>query len=139
MAAHCCQGGDACSAGGRIEALADHLLGYRTTAEPDVERRGPQPPEGILSVLLQEFPAYTLRELLDEDWLTLEQILDYRRAKLAIDLFNGGEQGLAELAKREDLTAILLEMGRAQAGDGLTLQHMLANKAAETDEDDDDG
>lgn len=30
---------------------------------------------------------------------------------------------------------MLLEMGRAQAGGGLTLDHMLANKAAETDED----
>ena len=92
-----------------------------------------------MSVLLQEFPAYTPETLEQADWLRLEKILDYRRAKLSIDLFNGGGKGLEQLAKREDLTAILLEMGRAQAGDGLTLDQMMANKAAETDDEDDDG
>lgn len=66
-------------------------------------------------------------------------MLDYRRAKLAIDLFNAGEHGYEELAKRADLTSILLEMGRAQGGDGLTIEQMLANKAAERDDEDDDG
>lgn len=31
---------------------------------------------------------------------------------------------------------MLLEMGRAQAGGSLTLDHMLANKAAESDDED---
>lgn len=89
---------------------------------------------------MDELPAYTLDELKAADWGELERILDYRRARAAIRLFNGGEKGLAELARRPDLTEILLEMGRAQAGDGLTLDHMLANRAAEAaDEDDDDG
>lgn len=138
MAPDGCQGRDAERTKKRIEALADHLLGYRTTAEPDVERRGPRPPEGLLSVLLQEFPAYTLETLKEADWGELEKILDYRRARLAIDLFNGGEKGFEELAKREDLTSILLEMGRAQGGDGLTIEQMLANKAAERGDEDDE-
>jgi len=107
-----------------------------------VLRWGPQPPEGVLSVLLQEFPAYTVSGLLREDWLTLERILDYRRARLAIDLFNGGQRGQAELAERDDLMGLLLEMGRAQNGDGYTVADVMAglNQARpEKDEDDDDG
>lgn len=65
-------------------------------------------------------------------------ILDYRRAQAAIDLLNGGSRGFDELRKREDLAAILVEMGRAQSGSGLTLDVMLANKAAETPDDDED-
>jgi len=121
----------------RLTALADFWLGYETSAAPGVVRKGPQPIEGIESVLLQEFPSYTLEALRAADWLALERILDYRRAQAAIDLFNDGSKGLAALRERPDLTAILLEMGRAQAGAGLTLDHMLAVKAAERDEDDD--
>ncbi len=101
-------------------------------------QRGPQPPEGVLSVLLQEFPGYTLEGLLAADYRALISILDYRRAQVAIDLFNGGRHGIEQLQKRPDLCEILLEMGRAQAGtNALTLDHMLANKAAESDEDED--
>lgn len=105
-------------------------------------RWGPQPAEGVLSVLLQEFPAYTVSELLREDWLILERILDYRRARLAIDLFNGGQRGRAELAERDDLMALLLDMGRAQNGDGYTVADVMAGleqARPEKDEDDDDG
>lgn len=92
-----------------------------------------------MSVLLQEFPAYTLEELEQADYRKLAAILDYRRAQAAIDLFNGGKRGLEQLEKRPDLAAILLEMGRAQAGAALTLDHMLTAKAAEQpDEEDED-
>lgn len=131
-------GGDASSAGKRLERLADHLLGYRTTAEPEVLKRGPQPREGVLSVLLQEFPAYTLGQLLAEDSLALEQILDYRRARLAIDLFNQGKQGFEQLAAREDLMAILLELGRAQGGPDVTLDNVYDALRSQRPEKDDD-
>lgn len=65
-------------------------------------------------MLLQEFPSYTVETLLEADWLELERILDYRRARLAIDLFNQGEKGFEQLSEREDLLALLLELGRAQ-------------------------
>lgn len=70
---------------------------------------------------MQEFPAYTVEGLLAADWLQLEQILDYRRARLAIDLFNAKREGMQRLAERPDLTEILLEMGRAQTGDTTSL------------------
>lgn len=89
-------------------------------------------------MLLQEFPAYTLEEIERADWRKLMAILDYRRAQAAIDLFNGGRHGMEQLEKRPDLTAILLEMGRAQAGGALTLDQMLANKAVEHDDEDED-
>lgn len=109
----------------RIEALADHILGYRTTAEPEVQRWGPQPPEGVLSVLLQEFPSYRVGDLLAEDWLVLEQILDYRRARYAVELFNGGERGFEQLQQRPDLLDLLLELGQAQGGPATTLEDVL--------------
>ena len=40
-----------------------------------MQRWGPQPYEGRLSVLLQEFPAYTVEALEAADWPTLEAIL----------------------------------------------------------------
>ena len=79
-------------------------------------RWGPQPRAGVYSVLLHEFPAYTLEELKQANYRELIEVLDYRRARLAIDLFNGGEKGFEELAGRPDLMQLLLEMGRAQAG-----------------------
>ncbi len=85
----------------------------------------------MLSALLQEFPAYTLESLLEADYRALIAILDYRRAQVAIDLFNGGRHGLEQLQKRADLCEILLEMGRAQSGAGLTMDHLIANKTAE--------
>lgn len=90
-----------------------------------MQRWGPQPPEGVLSVLLQEFPSYTVSELLEEDWLILEQILDYRRARYAVELFNGGERGFEQLQQRADLLELLLEMGRAQGGPATTVEDVL--------------
>lgn len=103
-----------------------------------MQRWGPQPYEGRLSVLLQEFPGYTVESLERADWLALEAILDYRRAQEAIRLFNGGAAGFEELSKREDLTGILLELGRAQAGPGVQLDQMLAAKRAEWREEDEE-
>lgn len=89
-------------------------------------------------MLLKEFPAYTVEEIERADYRKLVAILDYRRAETAIDLFNGGRAGLEQLEKRPDLAAILLEMGRAQAGTpALTLDHMLSTKAAAAEEDED--
>lgn len=103
-------------------------------------RWGPQPPEGMLSVLLHEFPAYTLEALLEADMLALERIIDFRRASTAIDLFNGGDRGREQLAKREDLMALLLEMGRAQNGDGYTLADVMTGlEQARPEKGDDDG
>lgn len=102
-------------------------------------KRGPQPPEGLLSGLLQEFPAYTVETLLAADWLTLERILDYRHARLAIDLFNGGPQGVEQLGNRPDLTDLLLELGKAQAGEQTRLQDVYgALKAQQPDTQDDE-
>lgn len=129
--------GDACSAGGRLEGLADHLLGYELTSDPGVIRYGPQPREGILSVLLQEFPAYTLGELLAEDWPSLVAILDYRRAKSALDLFNGGKDGAARLQEHPDLLELLLEMARAQSPE-VTLDDLLSDLEGKRRKDDDE-
>lgn len=88
--------------------------------------------------MLQEFPAYTVEGLLAADWRQLMAILDYRRAHAAIDLLNSGSRGFEELRKRPDLAELLVEMGRAQSGGGLTLDVMLANKAAESPDDEDE-
>jgi len=134
------EGRDRAAAKKRLEALADHILGYRTTAEPDVQRWGPQPTEGVLSVLLQEFPAYRVSELLAEDWLVLEQILDYRRAQHAVELFNAGERGFEQLQKRPDLLDLLLELGRAQGGPATTLDDVIgALRERQPKGDDQDG
>lgn len=74
------------------------------------------------------------------DWQGLMAILDYRRARRAIDLFNDGAKGFDELQKRPDLVQILVEMGRAQAGPDVTIGEMLAAKQATwTEDDEDDG
>ena len=91
--------------------------------------------------MLQEFPAYTVEALLEADWLTLERILDYRRARVAVDLFNEGDRGREQLAQREDLMSLLLEMGRAQNGDSYTLADVMTGleQARPEKGDDDDG
>lgn len=93
-----------------------------------------------MSVLLQEFPAYRVSELLREDWLVLEQILDYRRAQHAVELFNAGERGFEQLQKRPDLLDLLLELGRAQGGPAATLDDVLgALRERQPKGDDQDG
>lgn len=105
-----------------------------------MQRWGPQPPEGVLSVLLQEFPAYTVETLEAADWLKLERILDYRRAQYAVELFNGGERGFEQLQKRHDLLDLLLELGRAQGGPATTLDDVLgALREQQPKGDDQDG
>lgn len=105
-----------------------------------MQRWGPQPPEGVLSLLLQEFPAYTVETLEAADWLKLERILDYRRAQYAVELFNGGERGFEQLQKRHDLLDLLLELGRAQGGPATTLDDVLgALREQQPKGDDQDG
>lgn len=101
-----------------------------------MQRWGPQPPEAVLSVLLQEFPSYTVETLQAADMLALEQIIDYRRAQLAIDLFNGGRNGAEELGKRPDLTALLLEIAKAQGGDETELDDVYRTLKAQQPDDD---
>lgn len=104
-----------------------------------MQRWGPQPQEVFESILLQEFPAYTLEELRQADYQSLARIVDYRRARLAIDLFNGGRQGAEQLGKRPDLTALLLEMGKAQGGQQTTIDDVYGTlKAQRTDDDDEE-
>lgn len=76
--------------------------------------------------------------MLAADWLQLERILDYRRARLAIDLFNDKRDGMKRLAERPDLTEILLEMGRAQAGDATSLTDVYESIRAGRPRDEDD-
>ncbi len=91
-----------------------------------------------MSVLLQEFPAYTVETLLQADILALEQIIDFRRARTAIDLFNSGRQGAEQLGKRPDLTALLLEIAKAQDG-GAELDDVYRTlKAQQTDDEEED-
>jgi len=105
-----------------------------------VQRWGPQPYEGRLSVLLQEFPAYTVEALEAADWPTLEAILDYRRGLHAIRLFNDGDRGFEQLQKRPDLLDLLLEMGRSQGGPATTLDDVLgALREQQPKGDDEDG
>ena len=49
-----------------------------------------------------------------QDWALVTAVLEYRAAKAAIDLFNAGSRGVAELQKQPGLVALLLEINRAQ-------------------------
>lgn len=85
-----------------------------------------------------EFPAYTREALLQADWRGLMAIVEYRRVKTAIDLFNSGRDGAEQLGKRPDLTALLLEMAKAQDAD-TELDHVYHTlKSQRTDSDDDE-
>lgn len=74
-----------------------------------------------------------------QNWRTVQAILDFRNARHAIDLFNGGSKGREELAKYPDLNALLLEMSRAQAGDdALNIEQALEGIAANHPQTDDE-
>lgn len=100
--------------------------------ESDV-RWGPQPYIGVLSEICESFgctPDVAERQ----DWQKVKSILDYRAAKAAVSLFNGGKQGLEALLKQPHLQELLLEMHRAQSGIDVTMDQVL-----ETARDDSDG
>lgn len=48
------------------------------------------------------------------DWRDVRAILDYRNAQAAIDLFNQGGKGLAELQRHPHLGQLLVDLHRAQ-------------------------
>lgn len=89
-------------------------------------------------MLLQEFPAYTLETLLQADATTLLAIMDARRVRLGVDLFNQGRKGREQLAERPDIMDLLLEMARAQQGNHVTETDLLADLAANHPDDDED-
>lgn len=76
-------------------------------------------------MLCQEFGALP-SEMEREDWATVSAIMDYRRARRAVELVNGGESGYEELCQRADLTDILLAMARAQGGTDATVEQVAA-------------
>lgn len=106
-----------CRRGGRrkkrLGELADHLIGYRTTAEPDLLQFGPQPYEGLVSEVCTAFgicPCHAETE----NYPLITAILDYRNAKHAIELMNRGGDGFDQLAKHPYLGELLLRMLKAQ-------------------------
>lgn len=67
-------------------------------------------------------------------------IVEYRRARTAIDLFNSGRDGAEQLGKRPDLTNLLLEIAKAQDSE-TELEHVygtLKAQQADTDESDEE-
>ena len=102
-----------------------------------MERYGPQPPEGVLSVVCQEFGCLP-SQAQAEDWHDVEKVMDYRRAILARDLINDGGRGFEQLQKRPDLLQLLLDISRAQTGSDMSMHDLmtaLAEKAASADTD----
>lgn len=88
---------------------------------------------------MQEFPAYTREALLRADWRGLMAIVEFRRAKLAIELFNSGRDGAEQLGKRPDLTDLMLEMGKAQGGPQTQIEDVYGTlKAQQQTTDDED-
>jgi hypothetical protein len=65
-----------------------------------------------------------------QDGVLVSRILDYRNAKAAIDLLNGGQAGAAELMKHPELADLLLEMHRAQ-GTEMTREQLLQPEGGE--------
>jgi hypothetical protein len=109
------------------EQLSDYLIGYVTTAEPDVRRTGPQPVEAVVAEVCAAFGC-TPSQALREEWTLVSRVLEYRNAREALRLFNGGPTGLAQLQQQPQLVALLLAMTRAANGDDtLTESALLAS------------
>lgn len=72
---------------------------------------------------------------LEQDWPTVQAVMDYRNARQAIDYFNQGREGLEQLGKYPFLQQILLDLHRAQQP-GLTLGDVLADMSRRSAEDD---
>lgn len=90
---------------------------------------GPQPYEGIISVICEAFhisPAEAERQ----EWPLVEAVLDYRSAEQAKDIFNGKDKKLAFdlLTKNPHLLRILSRMNRAQRGLPLDGGHNIAKE-----------
>ena len=66
-----------------------------------------------------------------QDWQKVRAILDYRNAKAAVEMFNDAKNGAGQLAKHPELMQLLLEMHRAQLGDGVTMEQVQAMIAGE--------
>lgn len=101
----------------RLEALADHFLGYSLTSDPGVVRMGPQPPEGLLSVICESFGC-TPSQALAEDWDTVHRVLEYRAAAAAVETFTQRDRAgaVARLQQHPGLLEMLARMQRAQTG-----------------------
>ena len=69
-----------------------------------------------------------------QDWALVQAILDYRAARLAVDLMNDGSRGYEQLVKRPELQDILLRMHRAQQGDQVTYDDVVRAMATEDDD-----
>lgn len=61
-----------------------------------------------------------------QDWTLVQQIIDYRNARTAIDLFNRGREGAEQLAEHPSLMELLREMWRAQSGKPIGQEEMLS-------------
>ena len=70
----------------------------------------------------------TPREALRQDWPTVQAVLEYRALEQAITLMNR-KGGMAELEKRPELVALLLETHRAQFGNDTTLADLARDHA----------
>lgn len=71
-----------------------------------------------------------------QDWRLVGAIFDYRNARTAIDMLNGGDKGYEQLAKQPHLQQLLLELVRAQ-GDTLAEFEDVVNviRAGQEDEE----
>jgi hypothetical protein len=78
-------------------------------------KRGPQPYEGIVSVVCEAFGIAPL-EAERQDWGLVKAILDYRNAKWAVESFNDLEHGQAIMQRNPHLMELLRDMVRAQLG-----------------------
>ena len=75
-------------------------------------KHGPQPFEGVVSVICEAFGC-TPAEALRQDWPLVEAVLDYRAAERAAALL-ASEGGDELLAQQPALQRLLLDMRRAQ-------------------------
>ena len=90
------------------------MLGYATDANPE-SQTGPQPYEGYVSDVCETFhclPDAALRQ----DPRIVREIMEFRAARTAIELFRGGNAGAEQLAKSPGLLAMLATLTEAQIG-----------------------
>ncbi len=98
-------------------------------------RYGPQPYEGILSVVCDAFhcaPDVAERQ----SWRTVKAILDYRLAEAAVRAFNDADAGMETMKQCPQFAQILAEMQRAAGDDGATEEAMRAEMSARGRESD---
>ncbi len=73
------------------------------------------PYEGLLSTVCEVFGCPP-EEAERQDWQQVHQILEYRLARRAVEVFNSGAKGIDTMAEHPELMNILLAMHRAQGG-----------------------